>query len=168
MRRKTFFLAILTLWAASAAAGEVMIQSCSDGDTCGVQLEGLSFKVRLAGIDAPELGRKKGGGQPFAREAKEALNAMVAGKKLQMEQHGLDAFNRPLVTIRLEDGDLANERLTAAGLAEVYEGLPRFDLSRLHYLQGRAKAEGRGMWSLGPRYQSPYAYRKKSRAEAAD
>lgn len=168
MGRKAIFLLIFTLWTASAAAGEVMIQSCSDGDTCSVQVAGLAFKVRLIGIDAPEMGRKKGTGQPFAREAKDALNQMAAGKKLPIAQHGLDAFNRPLVMIRLEDGNLANERLVAAGLAEVYEGQTRFDLTRLRYLQDRAKSERRGIWSLGSKYVSPYLYRKRARLGRED
>lgn len=168
MGRKTFFLAFFALWAASAAAGEATIQSCSDGDTCAVQVAGFAFKVRLIGVDAPETGRRKGEGQPFAREAKEALNRMAAGKKLEITQHGLDGYNRPLVTIRLEDGDLASERLVAAGLAEVYEGSKKFDTARLRYLQDRAKSENRGMWSLGSRYVSPYVYRKRKRLEAGE
>jgi len=168
MRRKTFFLTLFALWAASAAAGEVTVQSCSDGDTCAVQVAGFAFKVRLIGVDAPETDRKKGGGQPFAQEAKQALNRMAAGKRLEVTQQGLDAYNRPLVTIRLEDGDLANERLVAAGLAEVYEGPIKYDASRLRYLQDRAKSEGRGMWSLGAKYVSPYVYRKRKRLEAEE
>ncbi|HSA59566.1 MAG TPA: thermonuclease family protein [bacterium] len=168
MGRKTFFLAFFALWAASAAAGEATIQSCSDGDTCAVQVAGFAFKVRLIGVDAPEMGRRKGEGQPFAREAKDALNRMVAGKRLEIAQHGLDGYNRPLVTIRLEDGDMANERLVAAGLAEVYEGPSKYDTSRLRYLQDRAKSEGRGMWSLGSKYVSPYLYRKRARLSAEE
>jgi endonuclease YncB( thermonuclease family) len=168
MGRRTTFAMLLFLWAASVSAAEVMFQSCSDGDTCAVQVAGLAIKVRLIGVDAPETSRRKGEGQPFSREAKEALNRMVAGKKLELAQYGLDAFNRPLVTIRLEDGDLANERMVAAGLAEVYEAPSKYDPSRLLYLQERAKSEGRGMWSLGSRYVSPHVYRKKMRLAAGE
>lgn len=168
MRRKAFFLALFALWTASAVAGEATIQSCNDGDTCAVQAAGFSFKVRLIGVDAPETGRKKGAGQPFAQEAKEALNRMVAGKRLEVTQRGLDAYNRPLVTIRLEDGNLANERLVAMGFAEVYAATEKYDLSKLLELQARAKSERRGMWSLGAKYVSPSVYRKKMRLAASD
>lgn len=168
MRRKAIFFLIFSLWAASVAAGEVMIQSCSDGDTCAVQVAGLALKVRLAGIDAPETGRKKGGGQPFARESKEALNQMAAGKKLQIAQYGLDAFNRPLVTIRAESGAIVNEELVRLGLAEVYEGNEKYDVTRLRALQSEAKSARRGMWSLGTRYVSPYLYRKRGRLNRED
>jgi endonuclease YncB( thermonuclease family) len=167
MKRVVLFL-ILSSFSAGSFAGEATVQSCSDGDTCAVQVAGFAFKARLIGVDAPETGRRKGEGQPFASEAKEALNRMVAGKRLEITQHGLDGYNRPLVTIRLEDGDLANERLVAAGLAEVFEGPTKYDTARLRYLQDRAKSEGRGMWSLGGKYVSPYVYRKRLRAAAGE
>jgi micrococcal nuclease len=159
-RKIIIFLALLAL-PLRAWAGDVMIQSCHDGDTCTVQVAGLSIKVRLVGIDAPEIGKKKGSEQPFAKESRDALNEMVAGKSLQIAQYGIDAFNRPLVTIRMESGALANEELVRQGLAEVYDGSEHYDRATLRSLQAQAKSAGRGIWSLGGRYVSPTVYRKK-------
>lgn len=163
MRRKAFFLLVFSLWTAPLAAGEVTVQSCNDGDTCAVQAAGLSFKVRLVGIDAPEKGRKKGSEQPFALEARDALNAMVKGKKVQALQYGIDAYNRPLVVFRLEQIPNVNETLVRLGLAEVYEQAENYDLANLRALQAQAKSARRGVWSLGAAYESPYLHRKKSR-----
>jgi endonuclease YncB( thermonuclease family) len=164
MRRKTIIILIFLALPLSAWAGEVFVQSCHDGDTCSIQVAGLALKVRLAGIDAPEIGRKKGAEQAFAKESRDALNAMVAGKKIEVGQYGLDAFNRPLVTLRTEAGKIVNEELVRLGLAEVYEGNKAFDTTKLKLLQSQAKNGRLGVWSLGARYVSPYLYRKKAKA----
>jgi endonuclease YncB( thermonuclease family) len=137
-----------------------MVQSCSDGDTCTVQVEGLSFRVRLLGIDAPEVAHKGRPGQPFGQDAKEALNALVAGKRLEVTQHGIDSYNRPLVTIAVGE-TLVNEELVRRGLAEVWEGKSTFNLTKLRLLQGEARKSKRGIWSLGEAYVSPHLFRKR-------
>ncbi|HEX5037889.1 MAG TPA: thermonuclease family protein [bacterium] len=163
MGRKVIIFLIFFALPLSAWAGEVMVQSCHDGDTCAIQVAGLALKVRLAGIDAPEMGRKKGSEQPFARESRDALNAMVAGKKVEVGQYGIDAYNRPLVTLKTPSGTIVNEELVKLGLAEIYEGNKAFDLTKLKLLQSQAQNGRRGVWSLGARYVSPYLYRKKSK-----
>jgi len=163
-RRKIFFFVIPAFLAASLAiAGEITIQSCSDGDTCTLQIGGLSFKARLVGIDAPEIVKRGKGGQPFGEESKQFLNERVAGRKLQVTQYGIDGYNRPLVAIEAADKTLINEELVRNGLAEVYEGRTKYDLNRLHQLQSQAKNKQVGIWSLGSRYVSPYRYRKRQR-----
>lgn len=164
-RRFIYFLLILNVFSQTLWAGEAMVQSCHDGDTCTVQVAGLSIKVRLVGIDAPEVGRKRMGGQPFGEEAGDFLNKRVAGKKLNLTQYGIDAYNRPLVTIETPEKTLVNEELVRNGLAEVYEGKTKYDITNLEKLQGQAKSEKKGMWSLGSRYESPYHYRKVKRLE---
>lgn len=161
MKTKFFMVFVIILSSSNIFAGEVMVQSCHDGDTCAVQTEGLAFKVRLVGIDAPEVaGRGQKRGQPFGTESKNFLNAMVAGKVLKITQYGLDPYNRPLVTI--EVGKLiANEEMIRAGLAEVYGGKTTYNLKTLERLANEAKVSKRGIWSLGEDYQSPYVYRKK-------
>lgn len=162
MRRKIYFFLLLILWTASAAAGEVTVQSCSDGDTCAVQVAGLSFKVRLVGIDAPEKGRRKGEEQPFAIEAKLALNRLVQGKKLQADQYGIDAYNRPLVVLRDGKNNI-NGEMIRLGLAEVYERAENYDLREFEALQQQAQSASRGVWTQGRSYESPYDYRKRQR-----
>lgn len=50
------------LWASQAAAlpdfKDVEFVRCHDGDTCTFLVEGEPVNVRLAGIDAPEIGRR--------------------------------------------------------------------------------------------------------------
>src|SRR5437016_14437092 len=58
-------------------AGKVV--AVHDGDTITVLVDKQQVKVRLAAIDAPELG------QDFGRNAKLALSAEVFGKAVRVE-----------------------------------------------------------------------------------
>lgn len=164
MKRKVLLMIIvIQCFSWTARAAELHVQSCSDGDTCHVQASGLALKVRLAAIDAPEIGRKGKTSQPFARESRDRLNQLVSGKKVTFTQYGIDAYNRPLVEItRVEDTDTnVNLILVKEGLAEIYSGRTPVDLKPYHDVQNAAKSQQKGIWSLGSGYESPYRYRKK-------
>ena len=60
-----------------AVRGKTSVASCLDGDT--MQLTNRS-RVRLAGIDTPELKPRKGKPQFYAREARELLTLLAAGQ----------------------------------------------------------------------------------------
>jgi micrococcal nuclease len=77
------------------------VDSCNDGDTCRIRLgDQLRLKVRLAGIDAPESGRR--GGQPLGLEAKQRLNSLVKGREVVLKTYDLDAYNRPIVEMSVD------------------------------------------------------------------
>lgn len=144
-----------------------------DGDSIKVEQAGkkslgnpgeksrLKFMVRLAGIDAPESSYKKRPGQPFSQEAKQMLERLVAGKKITLRSYGMDAYNRQLAEV-FADGINVNLALVTAGMAELYRGPPLKGLEMNLYkrAQDGAKSAYRGIWSLGPGYQSPKSWRK--------
>ena len=62
-----------------------------DGDTITLLTAGRNqVKVRLEGIDAPELN------QDFGNAAKKALSELVFGQKVVVHQKGLDRYKRTL------------------------------------------------------------------------
>ena len=65
-------LALPTLAADTTIVGKVV--GVHDGDTLTLRTEDETLKVRLSGIDTPELG------QPFGNNAKQALSAVAFGK----------------------------------------------------------------------------------------
>jgi len=68
------FTTIFLLLAATAPAEDLFtVTRISDGDTVTCQGYSITFKVRLAGIDAPEKGSKKRPGQPYAEQARKYL-----------------------------------------------------------------------------------------------
>src|SRR5688500_12541896 len=91
-----------------------------DGDTIEVILRGNNETVRYVGVDTPERG------QPGYNAAKEANRALVAGKRVYLEQDKShrDSFGRLLRYIFLEDGTLVNAKLIADGLAQPLEISP--------------------------------------------
>jgi endonuclease YncB( thermonuclease family) len=181
MRRFAVFLVSLFLVAfatspAAAAPGPRLIEATvvrvADGDTLTAQTkDGAKLKVRLLGIDAPELERlnKKTGqvskpGQPYGAEAKAFLERLVLGKAVRVETHGTDLYGRQVAVVMVGSSDV-NVELVRAGLAELYRGrnLTVFYETVLYAFQEEAKQAGRGMWSLGERYESPRAFRARHR-----
>ncbi|MEY4631254.1 MAG: hypothetical protein RIQ81_1374 [Pseudomonadota bacterium] len=144
------------------------IKHCNDGDTCRIVTTPghMWMNVRLAGIDAPERAnkRKKSKGQPLGDEAADFLNRSVADKTVEIEQVDLDAYNRPVVVIWLEQKNF-NIQLVEQGYAEVYRGpTKRLDRQEFEAAETRAKAAKKGIWALPSDVrQSPAEYRKELR-----
>lgn len=152
------------------AHGELSLQkinSCHDGDTCQVMTtDGFWFNVRLAGIDAPEVGRKrknKEAGQPLGLEARDQLIKMTQkSKSMRIRQVDIDHFNRPVVEILVGD-DCVNIRLLEMGLAERYRGNTKdLDVDRYDKAEHDAKRARRGIWGLNT-YTPPSIWRKENK-----
>ena len=83
MKTITLFLALLALPGFAAdiiIVGKVV--GVHDGDTLTLRTEDETLKVRLSGIDTPELG------QPFGNNAKQALSAVAFGKTATIKSSG--------------------------------------------------------------------------------
>jgi micrococcal nuclease len=140
------------------------VLTCNDGDTCRLKSsDGVTVRVRLVGIDAPEFGGKKRKGQPLSSESKDFLNGLVQGKSVTLNTLGNDHFGRALGEILIE-GKNANLEIVRAGLAEVYRGRPPRGLDADAYARAEAEAKAgrRGVWALQD-YQSPKDWRKKNK-----
>lgn len=139
---------------------DAKVISCYDGDTCKVELsEALTFKVRLAGIDCPEMGDKRNKNQNLASEARDFLNGQVKGKKVSLRQIDLDRYNRPIVEMKISD-NIVNLQLLEKGFAEVYrKSGPKLDKATYYKSESKAKNQKVGIWGLA-NYQTPYQYRK--------
>ena len=95
-----------------------------DGDTIKAEGYDIEIKVRLVGIDAPEISRKKRQpGQPYSQQAKKYLADLVLNKIVDIKGYGLDRYNRILGVIYLYPRNI-NLEMVKAGLAEVYRGEP--------------------------------------------
>jgi len=152
------FLRTFTLAAAAAFAlvqlpprsGPVLVTAVIDGDTIQVAAVG---RVRLLGIDAPEIGRGFDTPAPFAHEAKERLAALVLHRWIRLEPDGPrdDAYNRHLAYAMTEDGQFVNAMLLREGLARVSARLPLARLPELQRAEAEAQTFRRGMWGATPR-----------------
>jgi micrococcal nuclease len=140
----------------------VLVRSVIDGDTIDVATVG---RVRLLGIDAPEIGRGFDTSAPFAREARERLTQLVLHRWVRLEQEGAtrDVYNRHLAYVMTEDGLCVNAALVRDGLARVSARLPLTRLPELRRAEAEARAFRRGMWGPAPQIPAP-SYTGRSKA----
>ncbi len=66
------------------------VVAVEDGDTIDVLHDGRPEKLRLNGIDCPELG------QDYGARAKEYTSGLVFGRDVRVIDEGRDAFGRPI------------------------------------------------------------------------
>ncbi|NVO32410.1 thermonuclease family protein [Hymenobacter lapidiphilus] len=139
-------------WGAGPEFGSV--RRVLDADTYEVLLPAGLVRVRLLGVDAPELS------QPFGRRAADSVVGLLRGRVLKVERLGVDGYGRTLAGLRVGValGPLAGpfERrwlrvdsiLVARGLAWAYE--PGQTAPTLAGLQELARRKRRGLWKCGP------------------
>ena len=82
----------------------------TDGDTVKVLRDNQTVKIRLSGIDAPEMD------QPFRKQSKRFVSKLIFGKTVDVKDLGLDNYKRTLGYIT-EGSTEVNEAIVAAGLA---------------------------------------------------
>jgi micrococcal nuclease len=139
------------------------ILRCHDGDTCeGRTPEGLKMKVRLLGVDAPEVAGKGARGkakpgQAYGPEAQQYMQAHAVGQTLPVEIRGSDVYNRYLAILFTPDEKTRlNESLIREGLAFPYRGkgvAPDIQ-AWAQDAERFAKSEKKGFWAL-PESQRP-------------
>jgi len=141
----------------------LLVRAVVDGDTIDVAAFG---RVRLLGIDAPEIGRGFDTPAPFAREARDRLSALVLHRWVRLEQEGaaFDAYDRRLAYVLTEEGTFVNAALVRDGLARVSARMPLSRLAELQRAESEAQAFRRGMWGAAPQIPAAgYTGRSKAR-----
>jgi micrococcal nuclease len=143
----------------------VLVKRVIDGDTIDVSGVG---RVRLLGVDAPEIGRGFDTAAPFGREARDRLTSLILNRWIRLEQEGpaLDTYNRHLAYVMTEDGQFVNATLVREGLARVSARLPLIRLAELQRAEGEAQAFRRGMWGSTPQIP-PASYTRGSGSSRA-
>jgi endonuclease YncB( thermonuclease family) len=131
------------------------VVAIADGDTVTV-LDGnqQQHRIRLAGIDAPELG------QPFGQAARDTTGTLCFNRLVTVRVQDTDRYGRLVGWIEA-DGQNVNHRLVHDGLAWHYQ---QYDKSAtLDELENDARANRRGLWS-DPRAIPPWEWRKQQRS----
>ncbi|MEN8906221.1 MAG: thermonuclease family protein [Clostridiales bacterium] len=118
-----------------------------DGDTFYIKND---EKVRLIGIDTPEIGNEYGDDQPYSQEAKNFTRNLIEGKevKLVKDISDRDRYNRLLRYVYMNDGTFLNELLVKEGFAKSIEYKPDIRFTDiLNSAQKYAKKNNRVIWS---------------------
>ena len=160
----TLLLGVL-LCPGSAHAFPAEVLSVHDGDSITARRAGAKqekpHKVRIYGIDCPELG------QPFGEEARELAKQVLDGKTVEIvpAQKGKSYKREVGGIVLVSDMIVIQDALVSAGLAWVDDRfckLPVCDLWRLH--QREAKAARRGLWA-DEGAMPPWTWRKMQRSQ---
>jgi len=127
----------------------VLVRAVIDGDTIDVASYG---RVRLLGIDAPELGRGFDTAAPFAADARAKLASLVLHRWVRLERDAVtrDAYDRYLAYVFREDGVFVNVALVREGLARVSARIALVRLGELQRAEAEAQSFRRGMWGAAP------------------
>ena len=157
--RLAFLLLVLAPPIMAAAENELpaelsgKIVGVHDGDTLTLLVDRRQYKVRLEGIDAPEIG------QDFGSRAKQALSKQCFGKSVHVETHGQDRYGRTLGEVFV-DGKSANLMLVKEGMAWHYKKYS--DSTELAEAESQAREKKLGLWS-DPAAIAPWEFRVKKK-----
>ncbi|MGB2580092.1 MAG: thermonuclease family protein [Minisyncoccia bacterium] len=95
-----------------------------DGDTIVVDVNGVSEKVRLIGVDTPETVDPRKLVQCFGKEASAFTKSLLLNAPIRLEadssQYDHDKYGRLLRYVFLEDGTLINEKIIFLGYGHEY------------------------------------------------
>ena len=150
---------------ATAHAFPAEVLSVHDGDSITARRVGAKQekpqKVRIYGIDCPELG------QPYGEAARDLAKQVLDGKTVEIvpAQKGKSYRREVGGIVLVSDMLVIQDALVSAGLAWVDDRfckLPVCDLWRLH--QREAKSAGRGLWA-DEGAVPPWTWRKMQRTQ---
>jgi endonuclease YncB( thermonuclease family) len=142
--RHLIFLFLLTLvpFFGHSEMGEYDVLRIIDGDTFVVGEAGGERRVRLYGIDAPELK------QPYGEKAKAYLTSLIEGKTVSLEIIDADWAETYMCIVYVGiDYSIANDLLLRAGLAWNDPENNRLRPEECQLLENEARTEKLGLWS---------------------
>jgi len=130
-----------------------LVTHVADGDTISVRptAGGPETRVRLIGVDAPELHSRDDPSRPdhWAKEARRYTESRAAGKPvtLRLEQtETRDRYRRLLAYVYVSDSDNLNLDLVRDGQAYADRRFPHPMRGQFERAEGEARKAGRGLW----------------------
>lgn len=107
--RRCFAIVLIAVTPCAAWAYAAKVTKVSDGDTLWVQPEsgGAPRKLRLLGLDAPEIC------QPGGLAAREALRRMVSTAQVQVQETHRDDYGRGLARLSVNGQDVGAQLVRA-------------------------------------------------------
>ena len=147
--------------AGKGGGNTVRVERIYDGDTIGAVVDGRFEKIRLLGIDAPEMDQR-----PWGRKAKECLESLLAAANskisLEYDIEQRDKYGRILGYIWIQDGRMLNEEMLKKGCAVLFTYPPNVKyVKSFRAAQQKARENKSGIWGEDGLKERPYDYRKE-------
>ncbi|NWF75809.1 MAG: thermonuclease family protein [Nitrospirae bacterium] len=132
-----------------------------DGDTVSVKVDRKQEKIRLIGIDAPEMGQ-----EPWGENAKRYLENLLDSSdweiRLEYDIEKRDQYNRLLAYIWTKDNKNVNLLMLKSGYAVLYTFPPNVKyVEEFRVAQKEAREKEIGIWSTEGLKELPQNYRKE-------
>jgi len=132
-----------------------MIVRTVDGDTLVVKYDGQESeaRVRLLGINTPEVVDPRKPVECFGKEASAHMHAILDGKRIRLDEDpqadNIDKYGRLLRNVVLSDGTDVNAAMVRDGYAYAYLSFPLNPARKqeLKKLENDARMAQRGLWS---------------------
>jgi endonuclease YncB( thermonuclease family) len=122
------------------------VVSIADGDTLTLLVGREQVRVRLAQIDAPEIG------QPYGKKAKTALSALALRKQARVEVVDIDRYGRTVGEV-FAGGIDVNREMVREGHAWAYTKYSH--TTEIIELEGSARTANKGLWALPESQREP-------------
>ena len=127
---------------------EYAVRNVVDGDTIRLQ---DNRRVRLIGINAPELGGRGRTAEPYAVQAKRRLTALIKANNnkvsLSVGEQSQDRYGRMLANLYDRNGVSLEEQMVAEGLAYHVVVAPNVALADcLAQAESYARRQSIGLW----------------------
>ena len=131
-----------------------VVQNVHDGDTITILKDGAQVKVRLIGMNAPEIYNYQKTPQCFGAEATARARELLEGKSVRIEtdssQDTYDKYGRLLAYAFLADGTNFAEQMIHDGYAHEYTyHVPYHYQKAFKAAQVQAQTSQLGLWKSG-------------------
>jgi micrococcal nuclease len=154
-----FFLSPFSLFAQATCDSEyydetVKVRAVIDGDTL-LLVDGR--KLRIIGINTPELSHEDRPAEPYARQATKALSGLLKNQHGIHLRHGAekqDRYHRLLAHVFLPDGQNISQLMLEQGMGLALTVPPNlWALECYRHAEQKAQQQHLGVWQL-PRFQA--------------
>jgi len=133
-----------------------VVDHVDDGDTFSVRSGTQVYRVRLSGVDAPEIGQR------FGVESRNRLRTLIFDRTVEVRPVGVDQYGRLLACPIVDDGNVC-ETMVAEGWAWQYRQYSSD--ARLAALEQQARGARRGLWT-DPDARPPWERRAEERGRS--
>lgn len=152
--RKVFTLILSIILSVLSFALEGYVERVSDGDSFVARIDGKKVRVRMYGIDAPELKQEHG------KESKKYLENLILGKSVDLKVLYEDSYKRKVARVYYGKKEV-NVEMLKSGNAWFYEYHAKKEKNYRRAYE-EAKKEKKGIWgSKNP--QNPREFRLKNK-----
>lgn len=139
----------------------IRVEKIYDGDTIAALVEGQFEKIRMIGIDAPEMDQR-----PWGKKAKECIESLITASdsmvSLEYDMERRDKYGRILAYIWTRNGKMLNDEMLERGCTVLFTIPPNIKyVERFRAAQKRARERKAGIWGENGLRERPYNYRKE-------